>query len=189
MAGNQGSQHVSPSTLPPFQETAGPTFTMPSDAAPIDFFQLFITDDILDRIVRGSNEYADAKIERLRAEGKLKDESRWKKWKSVTRDDMKRLLCDAQYGDHPAPRSRVLLDDGRAFSPFFHDVMPKNRFLDIFWMLDLPSESWPLPRRVDKIQPLLSHRELAFQSHFFPAQNVCVDETMVGFKSRVKFKQ
>ena len=37
----------SPSTLPPFQETAGPTFTMPSDAAPIDFFQLFITDDIL----------------------------------------------------------------------------------------------------------------------------------------------
>ena len=87
-------------------------------------------------------------------------------------------------------RSRALLEDQwTCYIPYFHDVMPKNRFLDIFWMLHLPSEFGPLPRRMDKIQPLLSRLLSAFQSHFYPAQNVCVDETMVGFKGRVKFKQ
>ena len=55
-------------------------------------------------------------------------------------------------------------------------------------MLHLPSESGPVPHRVDKIQPLLSHLVSAFQFHFYPAQNASVDEKMVGFKGRVKFK-
>ena len=56
-------------------------------------------------------------------------------------------------------------------------------------MLHLPSKTGPVPCWVDKIQPLLSRLVSSFQSHFYHAQNVSVDETMVGFKGRVKFKQ
>ena len=60
--------------------------------------------------------------------------------------------------------------------------MPKNHFLDIFWMLHIPSESGPVLSRVDKIQPLLHHFVSSFQSQLFPCPNVSVDETIVGFK-------
>ena len=62
-----------PSTLPPFQEAASPTVSTAPDADPIDYFRLFISDDILGLIVKGTNA---AKIEKLRAEGKLTDGSR-----------------------------------------------------------------------------------------------------------------
>ena len=113
--------------MPRFQEAAGPTITMSPDAAPIDYFRHIITDDILDLIVQGTNEHAAARIEKLRAEGKLTDGSRWKKWKSVSRDDIKRAVCHPQHGHHPMPRYGIVLEDAvDVLHPLFHDVMPKN---------------------------------------------------------------
>ena len=44
-------------------------------------------------------------------------------------------------------------------------------------------------RRVDKIKPLLDRLLATFQSAFYPGCDVAVDETMVGFKGRVGFRQ
>ena len=57
----------------------------------------------------------------------LTDGSRWKKWKSVSRDDIKRAVCHPQHGHHPMPRYGIVLEDAvDVLHPLFHDVMPKN---------------------------------------------------------------
>ena len=54
-------------------------------------------------------------------------------------------------------------------------------------MLHLPEQT--MTRRVDKVRPLLDRLLATFQSVFYPGCDVAVDETMVGFKGRVGFRQ
>ena len=141
--------------------------------------------------MRGTNENAEKKISKLRSKGKLKKGSRWHKWKAVTQEDIRHVLAvllNIEIINVPDLES-YWKTSWICNIPFFHDVISKNRFLDTFWMLHLPSISTDHPRRIDKIQPLLDELIPTFQQSFIPAQNVSVDETMVGFKGRVKFKQ
>lgn len=54
-------------------------------------------------------------------------------------------------------------------------------------MLHLPEQT--TTRRIDKVRPLLDRLLATFQSVFYPGRDVSVDETMVGFKGRVGFRQ
>ena len=69
----------------------------------------------------------------------------------------------------------------------FHDILPRNRFQQMFWMLYLPTRQQT--HRLDKVKPLLNVLLGSFQSSFYPGCEVSVDESMVGFKGRVAFKQ
>ena len=74
------------------------------------------------------------------------------------------------------------------YIPFFHDVMGRNRFQEIFWNLHIPQPSGS-QLRVDKVKRLLEHIHNKSQSAFYPSKEVAVDETMVGFRGRVSFRQ
>lgn len=74
------------------------------------------------------------------------------------------------------------------YIPFFHDVMGRNRFQEIFWNLHVPSMPGS-ELRIDKVRLLLDHIRSAPQSAFYPHKEVAVDETMVGFRGRVSFLQ
>ena len=39
-----------------------------------------------------------------------------------------------------------------SYIPFFHDVLPRNQFGEIFWMLHLPELTTPR-HRIDKVKP------------------------------------
>ena len=71
---------------------------------------------------------------------------------------------------------------------FFHNVFPRNRFEEIYWMFHLP-EPENRTHRFDKIEPLLNLLLATFQSVFYPGCDISVDESMIGFKGRVSFKQ
>ena len=68
--------------------------------------------------------------------------------------------------------------------------MPRDRFLQIFWNLHLcdPSVTAKDPRNA-KVQPLLDIHSSVFESAYTPGQHVAVDESMIGFKGRVSFRQ
>ena len=68
--------------------------------------------------------------------------------------------------------------------------MSRDRFLQIFWNLHLcdPMLNARSPRST-KVQPLLDILIPTFQSRFIPDQHVAVDESMIGFKGRVSFRQ
>ncbi len=69
--------------------------------------------------------------------------------------------------------------------PFFGHLMPRERFLEIFWLLHIshPDPSRP-QRKMDKIRLLFDHLLAKFQDHFYPYRDISVDETMVGYRGR-----
>ena len=73
---------------------------------------------------------------------------------------------------------------------FFRSVMPRDRFLQIFWNLHLcdPNMNSRSPRNA-KVQPLLDLLVPVFQSKYVPGQHIAVDESMIGFKGKVSFRQ
>ena len=73
------------------------------------------------------------------------------------------------------------------YIPFFHDVLSRNRFEEIFWMLHIPEKVLPT-NRIDKVSPLLDHLA-RFQSLYNPNHELSIDETMIDFKGRVSFIQ
>ncbi len=73
--------------------------------------------------------------------------------------------------------------------PFFHDVMPRDRFETIYWGLHIVPSSTTPTRRINKIKPLLDHLLPSFQAALRPGREIAIDETMVGFKDVVGFRQ
>jgi len=56
--------------------------------------------------------------------------------------------------------------------PFFGNLMPRDRFLEIFWLLHIshPDPSHP-EKKIDKIRALLELLLAKFQHYFYPSQN------------------
>ena len=77
----------------PFTQQPGPTITLDSDSEPHEFYQLFVDDALLQMLVDGTNEYARSRIDEMSRTGKLKEKSRWRRWKDTTLDKLKKVLA------------------------------------------------------------------------------------------------
>ena len=141
-------------------------------------------------MITGTNTYAENKISELRHTGKLTRGSRWNNWKPVTETEMGAVMAIIiNMGIMSIPNLEAYWKMlWECYIPFFHDVMGRNRFQQIFWNLHIPQPPQS-SRRVDKISALLDHVRRKSQSAFKPGKEVSVDETMVGFRGRVSFKQ
>ena len=74
--------------------------------------------------------------------------------------------------------------------PFFGNILPRNRFELIFWMLHVSSVPvGQTPKRIDKVRVLLDELISSFKANWQPSQNLSVDETMIGFRGRFGAKQ
>ena len=69
--------------------------------------------------------------------------------------------------------------------PFFRKVIPRDHFLQIFWMLHVGEGD----AKVDKVKKLCDALIHNFQANYTSNKNLVVDETMVGFKGRFSAKQ
>ncbi|XP_064618404.1 piggyBac transposable element-derived protein 4-like [Liolophura sinensis] len=74
--------------------------------------------------------------------------------------------------------------------PFFAKAMNRDRFLLLYHtMLHVCSTDPNHRTRGDKIQPLVTKLVNKFQHYFVPYKNISADESMIGFKGRVIFRQ
>lgn len=157
----------------------------------LEFFQLFMTDELLTEIVKETNRYAKVNIQKVTP---LKQESTWKSWFDVTLPEFKAFLgvllnmsmnCKAELQDY---FSEEWIDK----CPFYKDVFTRKRFLQIFWMLHIcppPTQQVQGVRvRGLKIQNLVDYLDTKFREFFVPGQNISIDESTVGFKGRIQFK-
>jgi hypothetical protein len=71
------------------------------------------------------------------------------------------------------------------------DVLPRNRFQMLFktWHFADNTTQHHADDRLYKITPLLNVLRESFQSKVVPGEYLCIDETLVPFKGRLKFKQ
>jgi len=135
--------------------------------------------------------YASARIEKLRAEGKITRRSRLNKWTPVTVRELEEFLAIIiNTGIINAPA----IEDYWKISwvaeiPFFHRVMPRDHFELLFWMLHVSHSTVSPPKRIDNMGMLLDRLIRKFQDSYAPSRNLAVDETMLRFRGRFVGKQ
>jgi hypothetical protein len=81
-----------------FTKNVGPQFNLLPDAEPMDYFILFFNDELLNKIVIGTNRYARHKI----AELHLSPWSIWSSWCDVSVPEVK-SFCRSNYKYGPNP--------------------------------------------------------------------------------------
>ena len=146
----------------------------------MQFFSLFIDDDVIQMLVNRTNEHANKIITTKEAAGNLTLGLRWRNWRPVNPQEMRAVLA-------------IMLNMGIIHCPDIESYWKKSsfscrdRFETIFWTLHI--KTILTRRRLDKIRPLLDRVLATSQGVFSPGREVSVDETMVGFKGVVGFQQ
>lgn len=122
-----------------------------------------------------THSYADERIQTLLRLDRLTPHSRFQKWKAVTKSEMK--------GFFSAVIESYWKTSWVSEVPFFRMLMPRDRFQEIFWMLHVSHSDPCRPaKKIDKIKQLLQLLLPKFREHYYPTENLAIDETMVGFR-------
>ncbi|XP_023724803.1 piggyBac transposable element-derived protein 4 isoform X1 [Cryptotermes secundus] len=149
-----------------FTKNAGPQLNLLPDAEPTDYFNLFFNNELLNNIIGETNRYARDKI----AELQLSPRSIWSRWSDVSTPEMKAFLgLIINMGLIPLPDVKdYWSSEWTTQIKFFGDVMSRNRFLQIFWMMhvgnDTTEESSRAIKRTKKVHGVIEHMEKQFRN-------------------------
>lgn len=154
---------------------------------PIDIFKLFLTDDIILHMVNETNRYAEQRL--------LKNtmpKSRIKKWIPTDKLEMEKFLGILLWmGLCRFPTLRSPWKKGPLYFNQISKLMSRNRFelLLSMWHFSNNEDDALENDRLRKITPLVTKLVERFQALYTPGKNICIDETMVPFRGRLRFKQ
>ena len=172
------TEWLTPVLIKQFTSTSSPTVNIPE--SPLDVFELFFSDDLLDMIVEESNRYA----------AQVMGDERYREWRKITKEEMKAFFgFSILMGIDHLPS----VDDYWSKDPLLHyapiaDRIPRWRFREIFWYLHFVDNDHLAPRgdpmhdRLGKVRPLTDHLSLKFETLYKPSKNVAVDEAMIKFQ-------
>ncbi|XP_070205909.1 piggyBac transposable element-derived protein 4-like [Littorina saxatilis] len=182
--------------IPTFTGVPGLHIDMDDDSRPIDFYRLFMDDDILRHIMEETNRYATSCIADKRQQGPLEPRSIFATWKPVTVGDVKNFISICL---HMGLVHKPQIADYWSVHPGTHtsyasQLMPRERFSAILAFLHLVDNTQYVPfgdedhDPIFKLRPFLRHLQQKFQEVYTPTQQVCVDEAMCPFKGRSRFR-
>ena len=163
---------------------------------PINYFSLFLDDDLLQMFMEETNRYAAQWI--LEHEEQMrKPRARAKQWTPVTKEEMQTFIGQTLLmGLVKKPTLQMYWSRDVLYStPVFPAVMHRDRYLLIlkFWHFNNNANA-PDPRdpgrdRLFKLRPLIDHLEKRFQAVYTMSQGVVLDESLVLWKGRLYFRQ
>ena len=168
-----------------FISTTGPTVDIPP--SPLEVFELFFSDDLLDMIVEESNRYA----------AQVMGNERYREWRKITKEEVKAFFgFSILMGIDHLPS----VDDYWSKDPLLHyapiaDRIPRWRFRELSRSLHFVDNDHLAPRgdpahdRLGKVRPLIDHLSSKFEALYEPSMNVAVDEAMIKFQGRSSLKQ
>lgn len=156
------------------------------EPTPLAIFKLFFTNTLMEMITRETNRYAEGLFETA---GK-----HTRKWKATTMDEIFVFFSVVVLmGIYPKPDVKTFwTTEAMLETPFFHDMMPRDRFLQILRALhffnndDLERGNEDL---LYKLRPVVDTLNDRFQSIYTPKQNICVDESLWRYRGRLSFRQ
>ena len=179
------SSTLNPVTIKPFRSPVGPT--IPISASPLEVFQLFFSEDLMENIVRECNRYAS----------QVMGDEKFQEWRAMNVDKLKAFLG---FVILMAIIHLPSTDDYWRRDPFMHytliaDRISCDRFRELSRYLHFVDNTTLLPRysaeynRLEKVRPLIDHLSQKFRSLYKVNQEVAVDEAMIKFQGRSSLKQ
>ena len=161
---------------------------------PLEFFKLFFTDELIDIIVTETNRYAGQFL--AENQGALKERSRAKEWKETDAKEIKVFLALLlmQGIVYKPDIEQYFSKRPSLYTPFFRDVMDKDRFILLSKFLHFANNEGydpdgPIPRKLYKLWPILEHMNKRFSEVYKPERDVAVDESLLLWKGRLSWKQ
>nr|XP_022913143.1 piggyBac transposable element-derived protein 4-like [Onthophagus taurus] len=155
------------------------------DKTPCEFYSLFVNDDILELMVVETNRYGAQCL----AKNQLR-RARITSWHDTTVPEMKKFLGIVLWmGLCQFPTLQAYWSKSPIYKNFITGVMSRNRFQLLSKMLHFSDNSEVTEDRLQKLTPLVLKLKEVFQRIYVPGEYVCIDETLVPFQGRLKFKQ
>ena len=154
---------------------------------PIDVFQLFVSDDVVDFIVDETNHFA-TQVLQLQT---LTIHSRLKVWSPTNRDEMKRFLGMVIYMEViQFPEISFYWSKKQLYCGIIiPKTMDRDQFQIVVWMLHFVDNFSSSTSTLAKIYSFMGKLIHNFQTFYTPGSALVVDETTVPFHGRVKFCQ
>lgn len=160
-------------SLPSFKDTHGPTQKMPATATAMDFFQLFVPDNVIQNMVTQTNMYAKKYQERFGS-----DEG----WTTVTVDEMKAFLgFVTSTSVHRCESVLSIWSSGFFSNRSIALKMSQARFEKILKYFHIVAfrSSHGSSQGLYKIQPFLQSLQQSFGSAFRPSQTQVLHEPLI----------
>ena len=162
---------------------------------PLDYFTLYLNDDLLNHLVVQTNLKADQFLRsHLHA---VKPKSRIRRWVPTTKEELRKFFgLTLLMGLIRKPVIAMYWSrDPLYATPIFGEIMSRNRYQLLLRFLHfndnekVPKANDPERDRLYKIRPLLDHMFDKFQEVYDLAQEVAIDESLLLWKGRLLFKQ
>jgi hypothetical protein len=169
----------------PFTAVPGPRNIGREVKTPLQFFQLFFPDSLIQKIVDETNRYAKEKISKIDS---LSERSIWQTWKDVNLAEMKAFMgVVLNMAMNPKPDLQDFFsEDWLTYQQFFKDVFSRDRFCQLFWNFHVnpPVPSGQQSTRGQKIRNIVLFLNEKFREYYIPSESISVDESTVGFKGK-----
>lgn len=180
-------------SLPSFTATPGFKTEVPEFAEPLEYFQLFVGDDLLSHIVEETNRYADQHIANS---ADPSPSSRVTRWKPVNVDELKvfialifsmGLVQKISIQDYWS-QDEVLL------TPFQTKLMKRDYFLLLLKFLHFNDNRHFVPRGSPGYDPLFKIRPVydmiinSFYDAYQPKQHLSLDESTIGWRGNLHYR-
>lgn len=164
----------------------GPAVILDEDSGPIDYFKLFLTDEIIQLMVIETNRNA----QQVFSSQRISRGSRFSSWEPITKDDMGKFMGLLLWMG--LVKMPSLADYWSKAERYQNNVasktMSRNKFELIlrFWHFE-NNDSADKTDRLYKIRRLLNLSNNVFKSMHQPGEIIAVDESMIPFRCRLLF--
>ncbi|KAI8500688.1 hypothetical protein Bbelb_215060 [Branchiostoma belcheri] len=165
------------------------------NARPIEYFDLYFTPAIIDRIVTETNRYAQQWIDANRDYLVEKPHSvvnQWRKFGGTTPEEIRAfvgLILNMGLVTKSTLKGYWDVSNPNFGTPWFVEHFSRDRFQLLVKFLHFNNNEEQPPcgdpgHKLHKIKPIIDHFNTEFLNHYHPSQNISIDESMVGFKGK-----
>lgn len=155
---------------------------------PDEIFRLFLTDEIVDKMVLETNLYA----EKILTKPGLKKKSRFRYWEPINREELLKFLGVALVmGLNKVPHINDYWSKNIMYrNEYITKVMSRDRFTAILKFWHFSDDT--IDRTTDKLNKIRDVYEMLldnFKKVIVPGKILVIDETMVPWRGRIQFRQ
>lgn len=174
----------------PFTGDSGVKLVLEDDQSPLEIFQAIFDDALLDHIVTETNKYAVKVCAEKRRKGKMKRNSRDLLWKETNKGEMYAFLgLLLLQGIVKKPSIYSYHSTNQLIStPFFGKCISRDRFALLLKYLHF-TDSEDASDPTFKFKEVLDILIQRFKSSYVPKQNISIDESLLLWKGRLKWKR